>query len=445
MKKPTIKVVHNKSYGARNILSPEAMFWMKEHGYRGKFADATGALLVPRHHPVLVACVEELGERAGRDKGGVDLQIAEVEGERYYVIQYDMGEDVIGEKDFVSTRDKEDLFVDSFPADKVFFTADTHFGSKGLIHFCKRPFKDEKDMEEELIRRWNETVPEDGTVFHLGDFAHGPASHWCEILERLNGTVHLITGNHDTSSAKEKGLVNFGSVSAQRIIDVDGQRIYLNHYPFLCYAGAYDKVWQLFGHVHSGPNSSSGLDLPRLETLYPQQYDVGVDNNDYRPVSIAKVKEKIDAQVKASVAQVAESSSLLLSGTPIVFLDVDGTLALSPGSRKIDSKASRHLEKLLNESGAGLVITGGWAAFTVDALREGPLKTLSWSLIGATKLADSIMKTIADWLSSSGGKHPYVIFTTATAGDTRAVRVNPTTGLTQRDVNKALEILTQGY
>lgn len=445
MKKPTIKVVYNNSYGARNFLSAEAVAWMKEHGYRGKFTDANGELLVPRHHPVLVACVEELGERAGRDKGGVDLQIAEIEGERYYVIPYDMREAVIGEKDLVSTRDKEDLFVDSFPADKVFFTADTHFGSHALIHFCKRPFKDEKDMEEELVRRWNETVPEDGIVFHLGDFSHGPATHWCEILERLNGTVHLVTGNHDTSSAKEKGLVNFASVSAQRIIDVDGQRIYLNHYPFLCYAGAYDKVWQLFGHVHSGPNSSSGLDLHRLKTLYPQQYDVGVDNNDFRPVSFAEVKEKIEEQVNGAAAQVAESSSPLLTGTPIVFLDVDGVLALSPNSRKLDKKASRCLEALLHESGAGLVVTGSWAAFSVDALRQGPLKDLSWSIIGTTNQAETLMEAIADWLSSSGGKHPYVVFSTAPSGDTRALRIDSAMGLTQRDVNKALETLTQGY
>lgn len=445
MKIPTIKVVYNNSYGSRNILSGEAIAWMKEHGYRGKFTGANGELLVPRHHPVLVACIEELGERAGRDKSGANLQIAEIGGDRYYVIPYEMREEVIGEKDLVSTRDKEDLFVDTFPADKVYFTADTHFGNNTLIHFCKRPFKDEKDMEEELIRRWNETVPEDGIVFHLGDFAHGPATYWCEILERLNGTIHLVTGNHDTSSARKKGLVNFASVTAQRIVDVDGQRIYLNHYPFLCYAGAYDKVWQLFGHVHSGPNSNTGLDLPRLKVLYPQQYDVGVDNNGYHPVSFAEVKEKIEAQVNASTGQVAESSSPLLSGTPIVFLDADGVIALSPNSRKIDSKASRHLDKLLHETGAGLVITGGWAAFPIDALRKGPLIALSWSLIGAARQAESLTETIADWLSSSGGKHPYVILSTATVGDTRAIRVDPGSGLTQRNVNKALEILTQGY
>ena len=54
--------------------------------------------------------------------------------------------------------------------DKLYFTADTHFFcDKALSH---RPqFTSIEEMNEELIRRWNETVPEDGVVFHLGDIA----------------------------------------------------------------------------------------------------------------------------------------------------------------------------------------------------------------------------------------------------------------------------------
>ena len=36
--------------------------------------------------------------------------------------------------------------------------------------------------------------------------------------------------------------------------------------------------------------------------LFPLQYDVGVDNNDYRPVSYAKVKANIEAQVTSAKA-----------------------------------------------------------------------------------------------------------------------------------------------
>jgi calcineurin-like phosphoesterase family protein len=73
---------------------------------------------------------------------------------------------------------------------------------------------------------------------------------------------------------------------------IDGWHIYLNHYPFLAYVGAYNekrKVGQLFGHVHYY-NDSKGLDSERLNELFPFQYDVGVDNNNYTPVSWKKVK-----------------------------------------------------------------------------------------------------------------------------------------------------------
>lgn len=76
----------------------------------------------------------------------------------------------------------------------------------------------------------------------------------------------------------------FVAVIPQMQIQIEKRSIYLNHYPFLCYGGSYrsEAVWQLFGHVHSGP-TSSGLDCDRLCNLFPYQYDVGVDN--YTPIS----------------------------------------------------------------------------------------------------------------------------------------------------------------
>ena len=88
-------------------------------------------------------------------------------------------------------------------------------------------------------------------------------------------------------------------------IKVENRAVYLNHYPFLCYSGIYrepkDQVWALHGHVHLGPNSLKGLDVPRMEYLYPTQYDVGVDMNNYTPISWNEIKEKIEFQVKNNV------------------------------------------------------------------------------------------------------------------------------------------------
>lgn len=93
-------------------------------------------------------------------------------------------------------------------------------------------------------------------------------------------------------------MQRFEHVTQQMTIRVGGQSIILNHNPFLTYGGCYRNTWQLFGHVHSGPLSDQGKDLTRLQVLFPRQYDVGVDNNDYRPVSFLQVKTKIEEQIR---------------------------------------------------------------------------------------------------------------------------------------------------
>ena len=193
---------------------------------------------------------------------------------------------------------KAENILSSFDPDNVWFTSDTHFCHGNILRFCGRPFGSVDEMDEEMIRRWNAKVPADGVIFHLGDFCYGKCSKWNAILDSLNGRKFLVLGNHDITRLKEPSVGRFEQVSMQMFIDVGGQRIVLNHNPFLCYGGAFRDIWQLFGHVHSGPRSNAGIDIPRLKMLFPRQYDVGVDNNDFTPVSFLEVKEKIEAAVR---------------------------------------------------------------------------------------------------------------------------------------------------
>lgn len=209
-----------------------------------------------------------------------------------------------------------------FDTDQVWFTSDTHFGHENIIRFCGRPFRNAEEMNAELIRRWRETVPDDGIVFHLGDFAHGGSRLWNDIICALTGRKYLILGNHDIKNLRQGFMNRFELVTQQMTIRVGGQHIVLNHNPFLCYGGSYRDVWQLFGHVHSGPLSHTGLDHPRLKMLFPLQYDVGVDNNDFRPVSFAEVKAKIEAQINmARDAAGIRNDNQAFDERRIIFLD----------------------------------------------------------------------------------------------------------------------------
>ena len=185
-------------------------------------------------------------------------------------------------------------------AENMFFTSDTHFGHENILKYCKRPFKNIQEHDEELIRRWNETVPEDGIVFHLGDVAFDTNQRIKEVLEQLHGKIYLIIGNHDWRRITDQHKWRFEEMTQQMSIKVGDTQIILNHYPLLCFAGAWkglNATWQLFGHVHSGPYSDVGIDHQRLVNLFTTQYDVGVDNNDFRPVSFKEVSQIIKNQM----------------------------------------------------------------------------------------------------------------------------------------------------
>ena len=183
-------------------------------------------------------------------------------------------------------------------AERLFFTSDTHFGHRNIIKYCERPFSCIEEMDDALIANWNRVVGKDDIIFHLGDFAMGGSAEWSRLLQKLNGKIYLILGNHDLKTIGA-GFSRLEGVAMQMLINVKGQIIYLNHYPFLCYGGAYRNTWQLYGHVHTC-HANRGLDVPRLKMLMPMQYDVGVDNNNYRPVSFEQVKKIIRNQIELS-------------------------------------------------------------------------------------------------------------------------------------------------
>ena len=196
--------------------------------------------------------------------------------------------------------------VIKYPESGIFFTSDTHFGHSKIIDYCKRPFSSIEEHDKTLIQNWNNTVGQDDTVFHLGDFAYGNSQFIANIIKQLNGNIILIKGNHDLRNMNPTLYNIFSDVVYQARILIDKQTVYLNHFPFLCFDHGDINLYkdnysiQLFGHVHSGPLTSSE-DVNRLNILFPTQYDVGIDNNNYTPISWIDVKNKIKQQINKSL------------------------------------------------------------------------------------------------------------------------------------------------
>lgn len=180
----------------------------------------------------------------------------------------------------------------------IWLTSDTHFGHTNIIKYCARPFENTDVMDATLIENWNKCVAPNDTVYHLGDFAWGTIGYWEKIREQLNGDIILIIGNHDERFVSlERAQKLFKEMTYQKRIWHNNRCIYLNHYPFLCYGGAYkgeDAVWQAYGHVHTTDRTEKGLDQQRTTYAFPTQYDVGVDNNDFRPIHIDEFAEIIN-------------------------------------------------------------------------------------------------------------------------------------------------------
>lgn len=186
----------------------------------------------------------------------------------------------------------------------TWFTSDLHLNHSKIIEYCNRPFSSVEEMNESLINNWNSIVKPNDIVFCLGDIALGGSTAWNTLIPRLNGKIHLILGNHDVKNWKESYRNLFESVSEQLTIEIDKKTFILTHFPLLCYHGTWGtemNIWNLIGHVHTLRSNNSGKDFERLQYLFPTQYDVGVDFNNYTPISFQEVKEKIDFQVKNNV------------------------------------------------------------------------------------------------------------------------------------------------
>lgn len=82
----------------------------------------------------------------------------------------------------------------------IWFTADTHFGHAAMPRDGKgwrSAFATVQEHDETLVERWNKVVRADDQVWHLGDVGIGPTHEILATVAKLNGTKHLVVGNHD--------------------------------------------------------------------------------------------------------------------------------------------------------------------------------------------------------------------------------------------------------
>lgn len=186
---------------------------------------------------------------------------------------------------------------------KIFFTSDTHFNHDREFVYSPRGFKTIQEMNGALVKNWNETVGNDDDIYVLGDFFLGTDFNYIqEVLNKLNGRIHLVTGNHDTPSkiTEYTSWNNIVEIADALRIRYKKREFFLCHYPVLTASLEQDPdkaVINLFGHTHS---------KDKFYEDRPYMYNVAVDANDNKPVEIEEILTAFNNKVKECISTLGE-------------------------------------------------------------------------------------------------------------------------------------------
>ena len=181
---------------------------------------------------------------------------------------------------------------------KTFFTSDLHFGHENAIKFDERPFKTVEEMDEELIKRWNNKVGKGDIVYVLGDLIWKTMTNEATaLIKRLNGQIILIKGNHDHflhNAGAKKALAGIKDYDEICVALDDGsiKRCVLSHYYIPFYHGHRHNAILLHGHSHI--TEEHFMELGITKAINEKGYDLKVFNVgcmhwNYEPVTLDEI------------------------------------------------------------------------------------------------------------------------------------------------------------
>ena len=175
----------------------------------------------------------------------------------------------------------------------IYFTSDWHIGHNKPFLYEPRGFSSIEEHDKEVLKRCNELVKPEDTLWILGDLAMGgDMKEWNMVYCNLAcQNLHFIQGNHDTDNKMDIYAVNYGFEyhGFAEILKYNKKKtFYLSHYPTIVNNFGEEKkkfIACLFGHTH------------QKEKFYnnnPYMYHVGLDSHNCYPVSIETIIKDIE-------------------------------------------------------------------------------------------------------------------------------------------------------
>ena len=171
----------------------------------------------------------------------------------------------------------------------TFLISDTHFGHEKTCTVFKRedgsplrPFASAEEMDEAMVKRWNDRVRPNDKVYHLGDVVIN--RKFLHILDRLNGDKVLIKGNHDIFRMEDY-YPRFRDIRGYHVLN----GMIMSHVPV--HTDSIERFGtNIHGHLHA--HRVMRKDFGR-DVIDPRYHSVCVEHTDYAPISLEEVMERI--------------------------------------------------------------------------------------------------------------------------------------------------------
>lgn len=164
--------------------------------------------------------------------------------------------------------------------------ADTHFGHRGVCTFLApngvdklRPWGCPDEMDEALVKNWNEVVKPNDRVNLLGDVV---INRRCLVtLSRLNGRIRLVKGNHDIFKLKDY-LPYVDDIAAYHVTKgANGGKVIMSHIPIHPESLGRFGV-NIHGHLHA--HSVMRQEIPFIKDK--RYVCVSVEQTNWRPITL---------------------------------------------------------------------------------------------------------------------------------------------------------------
>jgi calcineurin-like phosphoesterase family protein len=188
-------------------------------------------------------------------------------------------------------------------AEKIYLTSDLHFGHDREFIWKVRGYDSVKHMNTCQVEKWNAIVDSDDDVYVLGDLMLGTTDN-IRYVSQLNGRLHIVLGNHDTTTRENlyKELPNVVEVVEIGIrLNYKQYHFVLTHYPM--FTGNLEKEslkqmsLNLYGHTHQLTNFYNDM---------PFMYHVGVDSHHGYPVLVDDIIDEMHEKVRECIEFLGE-------------------------------------------------------------------------------------------------------------------------------------------